>query len=284
MSETVRRKFYSGEAQSQPTKDIKEGNYINMLQYITRDLKTVAHRRFALAYVIGIIALCLIANTAVVGFRMIYGTNDGTFAYNLIEYATWCFVLPYYSCIIIADIVFGKAYPNPRIKDKITKNMSRTQIYLSKFLTSLILAVIFLIIAFLFLMGTTTLFQLGDGTMQTWVVKDFLDKMWLALPLWVAGISIGNMCLFITKHKKKAYIIFIIITVAVPRIIMFFAAYPFEWALFRNIRRFLISQNFSLLPYPADPNRSVPLIIGIGIGYSILANVAGVIAFNKKKF
>lgn len=255
-----------------------------MFQYISRNLKTVLHRRYTLAYVVGIIALCLIANTAVVGFRMIYGTNDGTFAYNLIEYATWCFVLPYYSCIIIADIVFGKVYPNPRIKDKITKNMSRTQIYFSKFVTSLILAVAFLVIAFLFLMGTTTLFQLGDDTMQLWVVKDFLDKMWLALPLWVAGISIANMCLFITKHKKKAYVTFIAITVVIPRAIMFFAAYPFEWELFRNIRVYLISQNFSLLPYPADPNRSVPLIIGIGIVYSIIANVVGVIAFNKKKF
>lgn len=255
-----------------------------MLQYITRDLKTVIHRRYTLTYVIGIVALCLIANIAVVGFRMIYGTNDGTFAYNLIEYATWCFILPYYSCICIADIVFGKLYPNPRIKDKITKNMSRTQIYFSKFIASVLLAMVFLVIAFAFLMGTTTLFQFGDGTMHLWVVQEFLDKMWLALPLWVAGISIANMCLFITKHKVKAYATFIVITLAVPRVIMFFAAEPFEWGIFRNLRIFLISQNFSLLPYPADPNRSVPLIIGIGIVYSIVANVVGVIAFNKKKF
>lgn len=255
-----------------------------MLQYISRDLKTVIRRRYTLAYVIGIVALCLIANIAVVGFRMIYGTNDGTFAYNLIEYATWCFILPYYSCICIADIVFGKLYPNPRIKDKVTKNMSRTQIYFSKFIASVLLAMVFLIIAFAFLMGTTTLFQLGDGTMHLWVVQEFLDKMWLALPLWIAGVSIANMCLFITKHKVKAYATFIVITLAVPRVIMFFAAESFEWGIFRNLRIFLISQNFSLLPYPADPNRSVPLIIGIGIVYSIVANVVGVIAFNKKKF
>lgn len=255
-----------------------------MLQYISRDLKTVIRRRYTLAYVIGIVALCLIANIAVVGFRMIYGTNDGTFAYNLIEYATWCFILPYYSCICIADIVFGKLYPNPRIKDKVTKNMSRTQIYFSKFIASVLLAMVFLIIAFAFLMGTTTLFQLGDGTMHLWVVQEFLDKMWLALPLWIAGVSIANMCLFITKHKVKAYATFIVITLAVPRVIMFFAAEPFEWGIFRNLRIFLIFQNFSLLPYPADPNRSVPLIIGIGIVYSIVANVVGVIAFNKKKF
>lgn len=255
-----------------------------MNHYIARDLRIALHRRYTYAYVIGIVALCLIANIAVVGFRMIYGTNDGTFAYNLIDYATWCFIIPYYSCICICDIVFGKTYPNPRIKDKITKNMNRTQIYFSKFIASLVLALVFLVIAFVVLMLTTTLFQFGDGTMDWWVVQDFLSKMVLALPMWVAGISISNMCLFITKNKKKAFVYFFILTVLIPRIIMFFAADPFEWEIFKTLRVYLMSQNFSLLPYPADPARNVALIIGIGVFYTIVANVAGVIAFNKKKF
>ncbi len=255
-----------------------------MRHYIARDIRSVMHRRYTYAYVIGIVALCLVANAAVVGFRMIYGTNDGTFAYNLIDYATWCFIIPYYSCICICDIVFGKTYPNPRIKDKITKKMNRTQIYFSKFFTSLVLATFFLVIAFVVLMITTTLFQFGDGTMSWWVVQDFLNKMYLALPMWVAGISIANMCLFITKNKKKAFAYFFIITLAIPRIIMAFAAEPFEWEVFKTARVYLISQNFSLLPYPADPARNVALIIGIGVFYTIVANIAGAIAFNKKKF
>ncbi|NLG04067.1 MAG: hypothetical protein GX567_09615 [Clostridia bacterium] len=255
-----------------------------MGQYIIRDLKIIARRRYTYAYVLGIIALCLIANIAVVGFRMIYGTNDGTFAYNLIEYATWSFIIPYYSCIVISDIVFGKTYPNPRIKDKITKNLNRTQIYFSKLLGSLVLAVLFLLVAFIMLMGTTTLFQYGDGTMQWWVVEDFLDKMWLAVPLWFAGISIANMCLFITKHKIKAYISFFAIVFVIPRTIMLFAAEPFEWGIMRTIRTYLISQNFGLLPYPADPARNVTLILILGVGYALIASIVGVIAFNKKKF
>jgi len=255
-----------------------------MIKYIARNLERALRRRYTLAYMLGIVALCLLANIAVVGFRMIYGTNDGTFAYNIIDYATWCFVIPYYSCIFIADIVFGKIYPNPRIKDNITKNLKRTQIYFSKLISSLIMAIIFLIAAFLILILTTTVFQYSDGTMQWWVVEDFLLKMCLALPLWLAGISIANMCLFMTKNKKKAFVNFFFLTLLIPRTIMFFAAEPFEWIAFKTARVYLISQNFSLLPYPADPERNVLLIILIGILYMVIANVVGVIAFNKKKF
>jgi len=255
-----------------------------MIKYIVRNLEIALRRRYTLAYLLGIVGLCILANVAVVGFRMIYGTNDGTFAYNIIDYATWCFIIPYYSCIFITDIVFGKIYPNPRIKDNITKNLNRTQIYFSKLISSLIVAILFLIAAFLILILTTTVFQFSDGTMQWWVVEDFLQKMCLALPLWLAGISIANMCLFITKNKKKAFVSFFILTFLIPRAIMFFAAEPFEWPVFRTARAYLITQNFSLLPYPADPERNVLLIVIIGILYMVLANVAGMIAFNKKKF
>ena len=96
-----------------------------MFRYIARDFKNALHRRYTYAYVIGIFALCLIANISVVAFRMVYGTNEGTYAYNILNYTTWCFVVPYYSCMFIADMGFGKVYPNPQIKDKITKDMSR---------------------------------------------------------------------------------------------------------------------------------------------------------------
>ena len=59
-----------------------------MFRYIARDFRTALHRRYTYAYVIGIFALCLIANIAVVAFRMIYGTNEGTYAYNILNYTT----------------------------------------------------------------------------------------------------------------------------------------------------------------------------------------------------
>ncbi len=253
-----------------------------MFRYIARDLNTALHRRYTYAYVIGIFALCLIANIAVVAFRMVYGTNEGTYAYNIINYTTWCFVVPYYSCIFIADMGFGKTYPNPQIKDKITKNMSRTAIFCSKLIVELLLGLLFMVIAFVLLIGITTVFHLADGTVRVSDIRDFVDKMLIAIPLWCAGICFGNMFLFIFEDKRKAYLGYYILTLIFPRLIMALAAEPVSLTFFKWVRTYLISQGFSLLPYPADPARNMPLSITMAIIYALIACVVGVSVYRKK--
>ncbi len=254
-----------------------------MGSYIAREWKRALKRRYTYAYVLGIFALCLLANIAVMAFRTIYGTNEGTYAYNLIEYATWCFVLPYYSCIFIADMGFGKGYPNPFIKDNLTKNLNRTQIYFSKLIAEIMLAAVFLVIAFVLLISITTVFQFKDGTISAYMIQDFAEKMVYATPLWIAGISFGNMFLFLFEDKKKAYIGYFTLTFVLERIIMQLAAEPLELEAFKWIRTYLVTQNFSLLPYPADPARSIPLTIALGFIYAAIACIIGIICYKKKK-
>lgn len=254
-----------------------------MGSYIARELRKALKRKYTYSYVLGILALCLLANIAIMAFRTIYGTNEGTYAYNLIEYATWCFVIPYYSCIFIADMAFGKEYPNPYIKDNVTKKLNRTQIYFSKLITEIILAVVFVVIAFVLLISITTLFQFRDGTISAYTIRDFSQKMLYATPLWIAGISFGNMFLFLFEDKKKAYICFFVLTFAFPRIVMQLAAEPLELAPFKFIRTYLITQNFSLIPYPADPTRNIPLTIALGFIYAAIASIIGAVYYRKKK-
>lgn len=254
-----------------------------MISYIKRELGRAFHRKYTYAYVLGILALCLLANIAVIAFRTIYGTNDGTYAYNLIEYATWCFIIPYYSCIFIADVGFGKVYPNPQIKDNVTKNLSRVQIYFSKLITELILALFFVMVAVIVLFVTTTLFQYKDGTLSADMIIDFLVKMLYAFPLWIAGVSIGNMFLFMFENKKKAMVLYFVLTVVIERVILLLAAEPLQLAPFRFIRTFTITQCFGLLPYPADPSRNIPLTIALGFIYAAISSVIGVICYKKKK-
>lgn len=253
-----------------------------MFKYIWHEFKEALNRKTTYLYIAGIFALCLIANAAVVGFRMIYGTNEGTYAYNLIEYATWCFIIPYYSCIFIADIAFGKTYPNPQIRNGLTAKLTRSLIYLSKLFVSIILAMMYLVVAFVFLIGLTTIFQMRDGNITSYSIVDFLNKMAIAIPLWIAGLAIAMMCLFMFEKRKMAFIWYFVITLVIPRLIMLLAAEPFRIDFFRFLRRYTISQNFSLIPYPADPARSVPLTIALGIIYTVVATVIGCIAYSRK--
>ncbi|MCR4922894.1 MAG: ABC transporter permease [Lachnospiraceae bacterium] len=255
-----------------------------MGKYIINEFVKALKRKHSKIFAIGLFVLCLVANLAVIGFRMIYGTNEGTFAYNIIEYATWCFVIPYYACILIADIVFGKDYPNPFIKDGYTKDLNRGQIYMGKVIASAMLAFVFAIIACVALLLITTLFHLSDGTIRLYNIKDFFEKMTYAVPLWLAGIGFGNMFLFAFKDKRYAYGGYFILTLLLERLIMMLAAEPFEIGLFKLLRTVTVSQNFSLIPYPADPARNIPLTIATGIIYFVVSCILGIILYRKKKF
>lgn len=245
-----------------------------MVNNIFKEFNSAIKQKYTLIYLVCTVALVILANTAVVGFRLIYGDNEGTFAYNLLEYATWCFIIPYYSCIFISDIAFGKEYP---VQSHI--EVSPLRLYFTKLIVSILLAAVFLIAAFAFLIGITALFQIRDGGLQGYMIKGFTRKMVIAIPLWFAGVGIANMCLFTHRKKKFAFVSFAVITVVIPRLVMLFAAEPFRWAAFRTLRVYTITQNMSLIPYPADPSRNVPLTIALGIVYGIIAIAIGCISY-----
>jgi len=239
-------------------------------------LREFFKNKYSRMYMIGIVALILLANIAVVAFRLIYGANEGTYAYNIIEYATWCFVIPYYSCIFIADIgthCLGAA----------VDNSSSVQSFLGKFLLNIMMSVVFMLIAVISLFAITCLFHLNDGLMEWYDVTDFLGKMMIAVPLWLAGLSFATMFMFIFEKKRYAYIAFFVLTLIIPRVIMLFAAEPFSIGLFRFLRTYTITQNMSLIPYPADPARNVLLTIILGIIYTIVGIAVACIYCNKKQ-
>lgn len=252
-----------------------------MIKYFLRELQQVFKQKRTLITAIIIVALCLLANCAVMAFTLIYGSDrDGVMGSNVLSFATWVFVIPYYACVFFAEQVFG-TYPNPLIKDKVTKNMSRTQIYLGKFVSAIVLAMIYMVIAFVFMIITTRIFH---SDISSYDISQFIENMGIAIPLWIAGVSIGMMYLFLFDKKKHAFIAYFVTTLIIPRAIMFFAAEPFSVSLLIRIRTILINQSFGHIPYPADPNRNVPFIICEGIVYIIISSIIGIIAFNKKQF
>ena len=248
-----------------------------MFGYIINDFKDAMSSMLAKIYFFATLALVLIANIAVICFRFIYGSNEGTFAYNVFEYASWCFLIPYYSCIILASIAFGKDYIRPK-KD----GLAPWQIYLSKLIETIMLASVFLVIAFVLLYIVTLLFHLNEGIINCPIVWLFLKKAFLSLPLWFAGISFAIMFLFLFENRWKAYLGFVVVTVIIPQLIRIFSLDSFGIEPMRAIRRYTITQSFGLVPYPSYPERSVPLIITIGIVYAVIAVIIGINGYTRK--
>lgn len=254
-----------------------------MINYIFNEFDTSLRRKSAYVYFAGIFALCILANIAVIAFRGIYGTNEGTYAYNIMEYAAWSFIVAYLSCILIADTVFGSKYPIPQKGGGQTGGLNRTQIYLGKLVASLMLALVFLVITFVVLVVTTAAFHAGDDrTLDSEAIRIFCGKLFLALPLFFAGISFAVMCLFIFENKKKAFAGFYVITLIIPRLIIFLAGDSCNISFFKMLRTYTISQCFTLIPYPLNPDRNVPLMIALGFGYATVSIIVGLVIYNKK--
>ncbi|MCR5746669.1 MAG: hypothetical protein K6G03_03085 [Lachnospiraceae bacterium] len=234
-------------------------------------------------YSLVILAVSVLANLSIIAFRdYVYGTNDGTYGYNIVMFAGGFFWMPYYATIFVANMVFGKTYPDPYIKDRITKNLKRTHIYLGKLIASLIILCIYAVMTFLVFIGVSTLFHLSSGSLSAGVIKDFGINIMCATPLLLAGVSIGMMMLFIFGNKLMAYIAFWCVTIVIPRIVMILGAEPVSIGLCKFIKdKILITPQFTTLQFFAS--RNVPQIIVSSVIYIILTAMIGIIVFNRRE-
>ena len=259
-----------------------------MFRYILTEYKKAIRSKAAKIYFFATLALVLIANIAVICFRFIYGSNEGTFAYNVFEYASWCFLIPYYSCIVLGIMAFGRDYIYPKKEGMVLEAgdskapLRPWQVYISKLIVALMLAAVFLVIAFALLYVITQIFHINEGIIQWMIVRLFLNKACLALSLWFAGISFAIMFLFLFEKKWKAVVGFAIVTVVIPQLIRVLSLDSIKIEFFRMIRRYTITQSFGLVPYPSYPERSVPLIVTLGLVYGVIAIIIGLIGYNRK--
>lgn len=254
-----------------------------MRYYIANQVKLALKGKGIYIYIFSVLALSLLANASMLAFRMIYGINDGSYGYNLLLFAEWCYVIPYYSTIFIARIVFGKERPNPRIRNKVTIGLKRFHLYLGQFFAELILAMGLFVIACCVFIGITCLFMAGDHSIEPWVIGDFMQKAMLAVPLFIAGIAISHMFLYSCKKLSYAYGLFIGVVVLFPRLVMLLAAKPFELGLFVWIRDYiLLTPRFHELPYFFTVN--IFQIILSSLIYTISACVIGIYLYDHREY
>ncbi len=254
-----------------------------MVYYIISELKLAFKRKLCRNYFICIIIACLLANLAITVFRdLLYGINDGTYAYNLIMFAKGFFWIPYYSCIFLADIVFGDTYPNPRIRNRSNIRLKRMGMYFGKLIAEWLLLLIFTVVTAVLFLVITSVFQIHDGTINSEVVTDFLMNVGYAFPLLMAGVSISNMFLFLFDKKRLSYIWFVICVVVIPRIIMLLSTDRFGLVFFHGVREMLLTPQFNSLQFYATLD--IPKIIISSVIYIVISSIIGCTRFLKKKF
>ena len=254
-----------------------------MVYYIKTQFGRSLTDKYFRIFIIGILAAVLLANLSMTAFRdIIYGMNDGTFAYNLIMFAKGFFWLPYYALIFVADLVIGGSYPDPRLRDKSTIGLSRRHIYFGKLITEILVLLVCALFATVAFLVITPVFQVHDGTIDISVILDFLEAVLLAMPLFLAGLSIANMFCFVFPSRKKAVLMFFLFVVVIPRGIMLLATDSIAFLPAILIKNILLTPQFQELQFFAT--RNVPKVIISSLIYFILSSVYGVHCFEKKEF
>ncbi len=254
-----------------------------MIYYIKTQFGRSLTDKYFRVFIIGILAAVLVANLSMTAFRdIIYGMNDGTFAYNLIMFAKGFFWLPYYALIFVADEVIGSSYPDPRLRDKSTIGLTRKHIFFGKLITEILVLFVCALFATVAFLVITPVFQVHDGTIDIAVIMDFLEAVLLAMPLFIAGISIANMFCFAFIPRKKAILMFFLFVVVIPRGIMLLATDSFAVPPAIFIRNILLTPQFQELQFYAT--RNVPKVLISSLIYFILSSAYGVYCFEKREF
>ena len=114
------------------------------------------------------------------------------------------------------------------------------------------------------------------------VILDFLEAVILAMPLFIAGLSIAVMFCFALTPRRKAIAAFFIFVVALPRLIMLLATDGIRFLPAVWIRNILLTPQFQELQFFATMN--VPKVIISSVIYIVLSSVYGVYCFEKKEF
>ncbi|MCR5488127.1 MAG: hypothetical protein K6F35_11510 [Lachnospiraceae bacterium] len=254
-----------------------------MIYYIYSEAVSAIKSKYARYYMLALLGVSILANLTMIAFRdLIYGTNDGTYGYNLIMFAGGFFWLPYYTMIFVADMVFGRDYPDPHIRKRSNIGLNRTQLYLGKLFAAFLVLVLVAVLAFMIFIGVSLLFQVGSGAMEPKIISDFAINLLIAFPLFLAGIAIGFMCLFCFPKKRTAFILFWVLVIVIPRIIMILGAQPIGIQFFKSVKNtILLTPQFTELQFYAT--RNVPKVLISSAVYIILSTVIGCIGYRRRK-
>lgn len=117
-------------------------------------------------------------------------------------------------CLITADIVFAGQYKNSTLKNEVSFGLSRTRIYMGKFIAQTLLSVLYLVVMMAFYLGACAVFlPLEADAAGFYSAADALAIVgWFlaaALPLWIGGQAAACMCLFLLQSEMTSSFLYV---------------------------------------------------------------------------
>lgn len=193
------------------------------------------------------------------------------------------------------QVAFNDQYKHGTLKNEVSFGLSRTSIYLSRWITSLIMCIIFVVIAVaLYVLGNmltfgfatdSTLMALTTGGNITFVESLILlgQSMLYVLPLWMGGMSLCLMFSFIFNSANIAAVcyFFVILGLDAALDLMGNFVHPFFHTLYDHTLPIPILEIAGTTSAPSAEGYLSAWLVGMG--WTIVTTVIGLILFNRRE-
>ena len=258
-----------------------------MLNYIRAEFYKLLRRKYTYI-VLG--AFLLLEGLLVAGFAFHNAhstpTPFGGAVPIIVEMGTIGFCI----CLLTADIVFAGQYKNSTLKNEVSFGLSRTQIYLGKFIAQTLLSIIYLVVMMGFYLGVcAVILPLESSAPAFYSVPEALAIVgyFLAagIPLWIGAQAVACMCQFLLQGEMTASFLYVGIILMLESILQVIGA------LSGGTVWDILSKICAHLPRPMLDGAKA--VVGdwsymgkawiVGVFWVVMCTAIGLYAFNKKE-
>lgn len=181
-----------------------------MLNYIRAEVYKLLHRPYTYVTLAVMLALeALYASMFAFHNSHSMATPFGGAVVTIVEMGFIGFCI----CLLTGDIVFAGQYKNSTLKNEVSFGLSRTQIYLGKFLAQTLLSIVYLVVMMAFFLGLCAVCLPMESSAGFYSAVDAMTIVgyFLAagLPLWIGAQAALCMCLFLVNGEMASSFLYV---------------------------------------------------------------------------
>jgi len=246
-----------------------------MINYIKAEL----YRNFNRLYYWNFVILISIAGLLLNIIIKITAVSDHMSLVGVMTMGIQVINVPIFLVIMMVDMITSEENKKLTLKNIVSFGVARNKIILSKIIATTILsAIAALIILTVFLGSSTILFGLGEDFSIS-ILKDFSLRLLAAVPLWIAGISIGTLLSLAIKNNTIFALIYAGLFTVSGLVLQMLSNLISE--KFMYIHKILITTNLMNLRYDVVGKDTLIFAAIVGIVYTILFTILSILYFSK---
>lgn len=190
--------------------------------------------------------------------------------------------------LAVSDLVFSDEHKHQTMKNALAFGYSKTDIYIGKFLTQVILAFVLAVLLFgIYLIATYVLLENPAEAAPT--VRTFFLTLLGSVPVWLGSLALGNAVLFLVKNSTASGFLFAGLIVLPEPILAIIGLFGKMDGVCAALSKNLLWTQIGQMTGPFFLSGTVPgiEIIGrvatVGIVHMIVFLIIGLMLFRKKE-